>query len=263
MILVVRLGAMGDILHALPAVRALKLGHPETPLAWVVEPKWAPLLEHNPFVDRVLLLRRDSFRGLAASYRALRESSYLFAVDFQGLLKSALVAVAAQPGRIYGFDSSLQPINVKDIRVDLTLQLPAENRPSHLVFQYVAAAGQQDYLMAAFDTKQLHDKETPMTLELSNLPDRQQPKASFTPVFTPERIRPYVAQVLLRKVDAPAVLRQRICPVSGDVLGSRGRVVKVLIGDYPLYLCGEECLPAVAQEPQKFLPPPPQPPEKR
>jgi heptosyltransferase I len=106
MILVVRLGAMGDILHALPAVRALKLGYPDTELTWVVEPKWAPLLEQNPFVDRVLLLRRDSFRGLVVSYQAVRDSSYKFAVDFQGLLKSSLVAVAAQPGRIYGFDAS-------------------------------------------------------------------------------------------------------------------------------------------------------------
>ena len=106
-ILVVRLGAMGDILHTLPAVRALKLGYPETPLTWVVEPKWAPLLEQNPFVDRVVTLDRGSFRGLAASHRALRECGYRFAVDFQGLLKSALVAVAAQPATIYGFDPSL------------------------------------------------------------------------------------------------------------------------------------------------------------
>ena len=106
-ILVVRLGAMGDILHTLPAVRALKLGYPETPLTWVVEPKWAPLLEQNPFVDRVVILNRGSFRGLAASHRALRECGYRFAVDFQGLLKSALVAVAARPATIYGFDPSL------------------------------------------------------------------------------------------------------------------------------------------------------------
>jgi heptosyltransferase-1 len=104
-ILVVRLGAMGDILHALPAVRALKLGHPETPLAWVVEPKWAPLLDANPFVDRVLLLRRETLAGLVASRRALGESRYQAAVDFQGLLKSALVAAAAYPESIYGFDA--------------------------------------------------------------------------------------------------------------------------------------------------------------
>jgi len=97
---------MGDILHTLPAVRALKLGFPDTPLTWVVEPKWAPLLEQNPFVDRVVTLHRDSFRGLAASHRALRDQDYRFAVDFQGLLKSALVAAAAQPARIYGFDAS-------------------------------------------------------------------------------------------------------------------------------------------------------------
>jgi heptosyltransferase I len=106
MILVVRLGAMGDILHALPAVRALKLGHPDSALTWVIEPKWAPLLEQNPFVDRVVMLHRESFKGLASTYRALRESSYRFAVDFQGLLKSALVAAAAQPARIYGFDAA-------------------------------------------------------------------------------------------------------------------------------------------------------------
>ena len=105
-ILVVRLGAMGDILHALPAARSLKLGHPECALTWVVEAKWAPLLDGNPFVDRVVRLQRDSLAGLLASRRALRESRYKIAVDFQGLIKSALVAMAAQPARLYGFDAS-------------------------------------------------------------------------------------------------------------------------------------------------------------
>jgi hypothetical protein len=102
-----------------------------------------------------------------------------------------------------------------------------------------------------------------MTLDLSNLADRKQPTASFSPVFTPQRIRPYVAPVMLRKVDEPAVLRQRVCPVCGEALGSHGRVVKILIGEYPLYLCGEECLPAVRQDPRKFLPRPPAPPVPR
>jgi hypothetical protein len=106
-VLVVRLGAMGDIIHTLPAVRALKLGYPHAPLTWVVESKWVPLLEQNPFVDRIVTLDRGSFQGLAASHRAIRQSAYRFAVDFQGLLKSALVAVDAQPEAIYGFDSSL------------------------------------------------------------------------------------------------------------------------------------------------------------
>jgi heptosyltransferase-1 len=55
-------------------------------------------------VDRVVILQRGTLRGLAATRRDLRESSYRFAVDFQGLLKSAMVAFAANPSRIYGFD---------------------------------------------------------------------------------------------------------------------------------------------------------------
>src|SRR5664279_4787398 len=91
-ILVVRLGAMGDIIHTLPAVAFLKQSHPGSLLTWLVEPRWAPLLEENPYVDRVVLLRRHSFAGLFETRRELRAAQFDFAVDFQGLLKSALSA---------------------------------------------------------------------------------------------------------------------------------------------------------------------------
>ena len=57
-ILVVRLGAMGDIIHALPAVATLKYSFPGTRLTWAVEPRWTDLLEDNPFVDRIVPIRR-------------------------------------------------------------------------------------------------------------------------------------------------------------------------------------------------------------
>src|ERR1039458_1125315 len=63
-ILVVRLGAMGDIIHTLPAVAWLKQSHADSRLTWLVEPRWAPLLEENPHVDRGVLLPRRSFAGL-------------------------------------------------------------------------------------------------------------------------------------------------------------------------------------------------------
>src|ERR1019366_3812638 len=71
-ILVVRLGAMGDIIHTLPAVAWLKQSYADSHLTWLVEPRWAPLLEENPHVDRVVLLRRQSFAGLIETRRALR-----------------------------------------------------------------------------------------------------------------------------------------------------------------------------------------------
>jgi heptosyltransferase I len=105
-ILVVRLGAMGDILHALPAAATLKHSFPASHLTWVVEPRWAPLLEGNPFIDRLVLLRRGSLRQLFESWRELRAARYDLAVDFQGLIKSALVVASARPERIFGFHRS-------------------------------------------------------------------------------------------------------------------------------------------------------------
>jgi len=102
-ILVIRLGAMGDIIHTLPAVASLKHSYPGSHLTWAVEQKWAALLEDNPFVDRVVCLRRGSLDGWRESWRELRANHYDLAIDFQGLIKSALVATAARPDRIYGF----------------------------------------------------------------------------------------------------------------------------------------------------------------
>lgn len=102
-ILVVRLSAMGDIIHTLPAVASLKNSYPGSHLTWVVEPRWLPLLEANPYVDRVVVLRRQSLSGFLESWRDLCAARYDFAVDFQGLTKSALVASAARPDRIFGF----------------------------------------------------------------------------------------------------------------------------------------------------------------
>jgi heptosyltransferase I len=97
---------MGDIVHALPAVATLKQNYPGWRLSWAVEPRWAPLLEGNPFVDRLVFIRRDSAAGLRESWRSLRSERYDFAVDFQGLIKSALTATFARPKQIFGFHQS-------------------------------------------------------------------------------------------------------------------------------------------------------------
>ena len=98
-ILMVRMGAMGDIIHTLPAVAWLSQLSPAR-ISWLVEPRWAPLLEENPLVDRVVLFRRDP-GGIFQCLRELRSASYDFAVDFQGLLKSAIRRLARR--RVIGF----------------------------------------------------------------------------------------------------------------------------------------------------------------
>lgn len=102
----VRLGSMGDVIHALPAVATLKHSYPGSALTWLIEPRWACLLEGNPFVDDVMVLERRTLAGIRCAWRELRARRFRFVVDFQGLCKSALAASAARAGRIYGFHQS-------------------------------------------------------------------------------------------------------------------------------------------------------------
>lgn len=101
-ILIVRLGAMGDIIHTLPAAASLRASFPQARITWVVEPQWMPLLEANPHLDRVVSFRRDR-AGFIESWRALRCEPYDLALDFQGLIKSAVVARAARPVHLIGY----------------------------------------------------------------------------------------------------------------------------------------------------------------
>ncbi|MEN6537285.1 MAG: glycosyltransferase family 9 protein, partial [Bryobacteraceae bacterium] len=61
----------------------------------------------NPFVDETILLQRKTIAGISSAWRALRAKRFDLAVDFQGLLKSALVASVAHPDHIFGFHQSL------------------------------------------------------------------------------------------------------------------------------------------------------------
>ena len=100
--LVVRLSSIGDIVHALPAVAALGETFPQAEIHWAIEARFAPLLEGNPFVHRVVKLDTLGWRKQIASPRTwesivsgaghLREVPFDVAMDFQGLYKSAAIA---------------------------------------------------------------------------------------------------------------------------------------------------------------------------
>src|SRR5258708_35233519 len=91
-ILVVRLGAMGDIIHTLPAVASLKHSLPGSHITWAIAPQWAPLLDGNVFVDRRILLERTSVAGLLRSRKGLRREPGPFAAAFLWWTKCPLGA---------------------------------------------------------------------------------------------------------------------------------------------------------------------------
>jgi lipopolysaccharide heptosyltransferase I len=104
--LLVRLGSLGDIVHALPSAAALRDTFPAARIDWVVDPKWTRILEGNPDISEVIPLDRRSAGGVRATVRKLREASYSCAVDFQALYKSALLPWWARIPRRIGFKSS-------------------------------------------------------------------------------------------------------------------------------------------------------------
>lgn len=104
--LLVRLGSLGDIIHALPAAAALRDTFPEARIDWAVEPNWSRLLKNNPDISGVICVNRASGSEMMATLKRIRAGRYASAVDFQALYKSALLAFASRAPRRIGFKSS-------------------------------------------------------------------------------------------------------------------------------------------------------------
>ena len=105
-ILIVRLGALGDIVHALPVAAALRERYPDARIDWVVDERHLPLLELVSGLDHRIPLASRSAGPIARIRRlrpTLRAARYDLAVDVQGLLKSAVVARLSGAARILGF----------------------------------------------------------------------------------------------------------------------------------------------------------------
>jgi heptosyltransferase-1 len=143
-ILVVRLSSMGDVIHALPAVASLKHSFPHSHVTWVIRSRWMPLLEGNPFVDEVIPFDR-TLKAIIATRRKLREHRFDLAIDFQGLIQSALLAAAARPDRIAGFHRS----QVREKLATLFYSTCVEAHSQHVVdrnLELVASAGASNLL---------------------------------------------------------------------------------------------------------------------
>ncbi len=104
--LLVRLSSLGDVVHALPAASALRDAFPEAPIDWLIDARWQRLLEGNPDLNEVIAYDRKQAGSLSSSIRKLRVARYTCAIDFQGLYKSALLALASGAPRRIGFQSS-------------------------------------------------------------------------------------------------------------------------------------------------------------
>ena len=157
-LLIVRLSAMGDIIHTLPAAAALRQAFPGVTLGWLVEERWAELLctlryprsgprsPQRPLVDRIHSVniaawRRaffsfDTWQQIAAGLSQLRGVRYNAVLDFQGAVRSALLARWSGAPIIYGDTRPRE--NAASMFYTRNVLLPANGR--HVVQQSLALA---------------------------------------------------------------------------------------------------------------------------
>ena len=122
-ILIVKLSSIGDVVHALPAAAFLKRALPQAHISWVVERRASAILKNSPVIDQLIeidtrswrsgMLKRRTLLEVRARLRDIRRNDAQtdggvtdVAIDFQGLVKSGIVARASGARKRIGFDSA-------------------------------------------------------------------------------------------------------------------------------------------------------------
>jgi heptosyltransferase-1 len=141
-ILIVKLSAIGDVIHTMPALNAIRSHFPDAHITWLVEEDAASLVEGHEALNRVLVSKRKRWmRGLRSSsffsttseiYRfikALRDTDYDMILDFQALLKSGVLIALARGKRKIGFGKGLE--HMEHSYIFLSERIPAVDMEIH------------------------------------------------------------------------------------------------------------------------------------
>ncbi|MDD5543942.1 MAG: lipopolysaccharide heptosyltransferase I [Acidobacteriia bacterium] len=144
-ILIVKLGSIGDVVHALPAVAALRRHFPEAHLDWVVERSARPILDYFRPVDRIIeidtlkwrrsLGSRQTWLEISDRLKIFRAEHYDLVFDFQGLWKSAFVGWLAQGTRLIGAEPERMRESIAAVFYSQRIQIPP--RRENVVFEHL------------------------------------------------------------------------------------------------------------------------------
>ena len=118
-ILIVKLSAIGDVVHTLPSLKALRDLYPEAHITWVIEQAALDIIKDNPYLDRIIISRRKQWvanlkklkdirrtlREITVFTKELRDRQYDLVIDFMGLLKSSLIVFLSGGRRKLGYKS--------------------------------------------------------------------------------------------------------------------------------------------------------------
>lgn len=143
-ILIVKTSAIGDVVHTLPALWALRRHYPDAHITWLVEEAAAELLTGHPALNRVLVVERKTWladlraghllralRAFVQFIRLLRDRHYDLVIDFQGLIKSAVWVFLAKGIRKVGFGRGME--HAEHSYLVLNERVPAIDMNQHAI----------------------------------------------------------------------------------------------------------------------------------
>ena len=141
-ILIIKLSAIGDVVHTLPALTALRQRFPEAHISWLVEEEAGALLTHHPYLKRVIVCKRKRWlknlrhvslwyatvQDVVSFIKELRSTNYDLIIDFQGLLKSGVLVLLSRGRRKAGYDKTRELSYCF-----LNERIPADSMDNHAV----------------------------------------------------------------------------------------------------------------------------------
>jgi lipopolysaccharide heptosyltransferase I len=138
--LLVRLGSLGDVIHAIPAVAALRAHDPSARIDWLVDPRYVSVVRMVRGVDHVIPLDpRGDKLGLLFTLSGLRRTRYDAVFDVQGLIKSAVLTWLAGAKRTYG----MPPAHLRERAAQMFYtDTPDLGEATHVIDKGLALVGQ-------------------------------------------------------------------------------------------------------------------------
>ena len=111
-ILIIKLSALGDVVHTLPVLRTLRQEYPKAYIAWIIEERYQELIAKNPDIDEVISIRTktwrknwdlNTFREILLSIKNIRSKKFDVVLDLHGLVKSSAIALLSGARLKVGF----------------------------------------------------------------------------------------------------------------------------------------------------------------
>ena len=138
-ILIVKMSAIGDVVNALPAARALRLGFPDAYLCWAVHRIAKEVVEGNRYLDEVFVIEDKSLPGIIRAGRELATRRFDTSLDMQGLFRSGLLARLSGATQRIGFSGNQE---LRCLFVNRPVIKPGQSRLApYTMMEFAVAAG--------------------------------------------------------------------------------------------------------------------------